>query len=501
MFNNKKIYILLFLVFLILRFLGIQFGLPYDGIHSTENFTITHILHYLSTGSLKPLDFQHPSLYQYLLTFIAKLSGLKNYLYLYLLARLLSCLASFFAVYFLYLLAKRLFDLRAMALLCASFLGFNLLGIKYSHYAVPDSLSLLFIILSLFFSLLILQRPSLRNYLLCGLFCGLSIASKFSGFLSLGFFIFAHFLETKERNHGRFFLGLLTGVSVFFLASPFHLFYFKEAQGDFFNYISDKGYFSFGLIKSQGYLTYPLILIPDAFGLLAFASSILGFCAMLFKDNKRALLLLFPSLIYFLLIGSEKGGTIQNLLPLFPVLSIFSAYLFFSLRKLNRASLVILALLILLPNFTKSALFDYFLLKKDTRILAEEWLIKNVKEKAKIGFERYSPMDLNYIEPSLASQRFNAVYFVPSLCMYPATFYKEEGYDYIVTSNFRRDSYQFFCKRASECDGIKNYQSFDAQFRLMRKFEPAKIFNWTAVTLPWGTWPHNPIVSIYKVKE
>jgi hypothetical protein len=148
----------------------------------------------------------------------------------------------------------------------------------------------------------------------------------------------------------------------------------------------------------------------------------------------------------------------------------------------------------------KATIFDYFLLKKDTRILAEDWLIKNVREKAKIGFERYTAYDLNYIRQSQVRKRFNAIYFSPSLSLYPTSFYKNEGYDYIVISNFRKDSYLFFCRTEGLCEGKDNYSTYDAQLEPVAVFGPSGIFKFTGFSLPWGTWPHNPIVKIYKVK-
>lgn len=489
-----------------MRIWGLHFGLPYDGIHPTEHFSILQSEQYLSSASLKPNDFQHPALFQYLITFTARLSSLplQNYLYFYLLGRIISCLASILAVWFIYRLAKNLFNSKASGLLCASFLGFNLLSVKYAHYAVPDSLCLLFLILSITFALRILENPVLKNYIFCAVFCGLSIASKFSGLISLGFLFCAHILAKKEKfSHYKFVFSLVAVFLVFFAVSPYHLIFLKDAAADFSRYLGEKGYFNAWGFRTSGFFTYPFILLPDAFGFLAFLFALAGLGTMLLKERIKALLLVLPLLLYFLIIGKEKGGTLQNLLLFLPMFCIGVTY-FLSFIKEKGAPptiVVILIALSLLPQLARTLIFDCFLLRADTRVLAQNWLLENVKEKAKIAFERYTPFDLNYADKSMSAKIFDSVYFVPSAGVYPASFFKDEGYDYIVTSNFRRDSYIFFCRTEALCEEADNYSTYDKQMELAAAFKPPGIFKFAGVTLPWGTWPHNPVVKIYKVKK
>lgn len=487
-----------------MRIWGLNFGLPFDGIHPTENFSIIQGLNYLSSGSLKPLNFQHPTLYQYLITFVAYIFGVKNYLYLYLLARLISCLSAFLAVYFLYLVGKKILGLAGFALACASFLGVNLLSIKYAHYAVPDSLGIMFIVLSILFSLEIFKKPLLKNYLLLGLFCGLSIGSKFSGLISLGFLICAYIFSGKDKPGScrrYFLLSLLVAAAVFFLVCPYHFINLKEVSADFHRYLSSKGYFDPANFKARGFFTYPVILLPDVFGVLPLLFALAGLVIMFLKHRREALLLFVPALIYLLIIGREKGGTLQNLLPLLPVFSIFAAALFAHLKeqKISRLLIALLLIFCLLPGLLKSIIFDYFLLKPDTRILAQEWLLKNAKDKSKIAFERYSPLDLVYVGSSPIKDKFDSIFFIPTVGLYPALFYKEEGYDYIVASSFRSDGYQFFCKTEDRCEEAKNYATYDAQLRLIARFDAPALFKTTGYSLPWGTWPHNPTVKVYQV--
>jgi hypothetical protein len=162
--------------------------------------------------------------------------------------------------------------------------------------------------------------------------------------------------------------------------------------------------------------------------------------------------------------------------------------------------MALIAVIALLPNLAGAVIFDYFITKPDTRILAQEWLISNAPSKAKIGFERYTPIDLKYMDAPRVSKIFNAVDITPSLGLYPANFYKQEGFDYIVTSDFRSNTYKFLCQRDGFCEEWDNYLSFSAQFTLVKEFSAPKLFALTGFSAPWGTWPHHPAIKIYKIK-
>lgn len=503
--RGRRIYLFVFLIFFLLRFWGIQFGLPDDGIHPTENFSIFQSITYRATGDFKPQNFQHPALFQYLLTAISFIFNLHytHFPYFYLLGRFISLIASLLALFFLYRLARELFNSGAFGLLVSCFLGFNLLSVKYSHYAVPDSLSLLFIVLSIWHSLRILVRPGRKNYLLCGLFCGLSIASKFSGLISIAFLSCAHlFSESKRGKHLILFLSLLTVFLTFFLLCPYHAFFFKNAIADFSGYLGEKGYFLSPQIKASGFFTYPFIILPQVFGIPGFLFALAGLFILFSQEKKKAWFISLPSLLYLLAIGKEMGGTIQNMLPLVPILSICCGIFFFWLkvRQVNKYIFPIALYIVLIPQFFSSVIFDYFLLQKDTRVLAEEWLLKNVKENSRIGFERYTPYDLGYIPKSKVQEKFLSTYFTPSLSDYPASYFKQQGFDYIVTSGFRQQAYAFFCKATAECEATDNYATYDKQFKSVAEFRPPMIFKVTGISLPWGTWPHNPGIKIYKVR-
>ncbi|MDD2703231.1 MAG: glycosyltransferase family 39 protein [Candidatus Omnitrophica bacterium] len=507
--NFKTTHVFIFALFFFLRIWGITFGLPYDGIHPTENFTIANSLRYAALLDFKPLNYQHPALFQYLIGLAGVVLRIPVGLYpvYYLLGRLFSCAASFLSVYVLYIIGKRLFNSAFTGMVCAAFLGVNVLSVKYAHYGVPDSLCVLFITLSLLYALEIVKNPVKRNYVLCGLFCGLSMGSKFYGLIALVTLVCAYFASVKQdgkRPRGEFFPALSVSVLVFCAVSPFHIIHFKEALTDFSGYLSEKGYLRPAGVQSSGLLMYPFLFLQENIvGTAGVLFGLGGAAGMFLRDRKRFAVVIMPAAFFLLALGLEKGGTLQNILPFLPFVSVSGAYFFFVLdKRVNRKLLTMVLFVFFLAPGIRAGIFDYYLLQKDTRVLAEEWLRDNVPAKTKIGFEAYTPFDLRRIQRSFAAERFDAEYFIPSLSRYPAAYFVAQGYDYIVTGGFREEMYRSFCEREGLCEGYYNYQGYAQCMPLAARFTAprARFFGLTGIAAPWGTWPHNPEIKIYEVR-
>jgi hypothetical protein len=225
---------------------------------------------------------------------------------------------------------------------------------------------------------------------------------------------------------------------------------------------------------------------------------------MLWKARARCAVVLLPAALFLLALGTERGGTVQNVLPLLPFFAVAGAYFFSVLEKrVNRHILAGVLFLFFLAPVIRAGIFDYYLLQKDTRVLAQEWLLINVPGGSRIGFEAYTPFDVNRIQRSVAAGRFDAEYFLPTLSQYPAGYFVQQGFVYIVTSGFREDMYRIFCEREGACEGYYNYQGYGKELTLAARFTAfrPRLFGLTGISRPWGTWPHNPEIRIYKIKR
>jgi 4-amino-4-deoxy-L-arabinose transferase-like glycosyltransferase len=89
-----------------------------------------------------------------------------------------------------------IFSARIVALVFATSAGF----IAYSHFLTSDIPVMFWMLLAFYFSINILTRAKLSDYLLAGFFTGIATATKYNG-LAIGISIaVAHFLSCSSNS-------------------------------------------------------------------------------------------------------------------------------------------------------------------------------------------------------------------------------------------------------------------------------------------------------------
>ena len=111
--------------------------------------------------------------------------------------RNLAALADTITVFFIFLLARRLFDVRA-ALVAALFAALAVIHIQNAHYTAVDAPMTMFVTATIFFAVRIVQEGRDRDTILAGLMLGLAVASKFSAAPVAIVIGAAHFLNVVE---------------------------------------------------------------------------------------------------------------------------------------------------------------------------------------------------------------------------------------------------------------------------------------------------------------
>ncbi|MCB0214339.1 MAG: glycosyltransferase family 39 protein, partial [Anaerolineae bacterium] len=168
----------LWLAFL-LRLWGLDFGLPYD-FHPDEHQYIEAAINGHIGGSLN-LSFINPPLYTYLLLAAYGLWFLFTPLApdadwaatATVFARFWSVAFGLLTVALAYRLGKRLFN-QSAGLLASALLAVFFLPAREAHFAVNDTPAAFFVLLAIYFSVVIIQHPQQRTYLLAGLAVGLA---------------------------------------------------------------------------------------------------------------------------------------------------------------------------------------------------------------------------------------------------------------------------------------------------------------------------------------
>jgi 4-amino-4-deoxy-L-arabinose transferase-like glycosyltransferase len=397
---RKQLFFIL-LVGFFSRIIGINFGLPLIT-HADEPIVVNHTIAY-GGGDFNPHFFNIPPLISYVLFvvygfyfIIGKLAGifstpqdfLEKFLLepssWYILGRFfIGVILGTITIYFLYLLANKLFQKR-IALLSSLFLSLCFIHILHSHYIYVDIPLTFAILLVGIFSLKLYSHPTFRNYVLCGLLVGLSCAIKYNGILSAVFVIFAHFLSRERKNITKPIISIIFCVIAFFIFNPFAFIDFSFFNKEILEQAHAEGFtgwwyhFRFSLAEGIG---WPMLI----FG-------ILGSVISLGKEKKENIILLSFPLFFFFSLGVFSQHHERYVLPIVPFVCIYAAYFIYKVKKKNRgiSHLILilyplLLILVLVPNIIKVLWLDYIALQKDTRLLAKEWIEENIAPGSKIA--------------------------------------------------------------------------------------------------------------------
>lgn len=318
------------------------------------------------------------------------------------------------AILILFIITTKFYNLRTF-IISAFFMTFCPGIIVETVYLKPILSSLMWYILGIFFIFRILEDEiNLKsNSIYAGLCAGLASGSLIPSasillpiLIALTYNRIFPLQGIKERifkgpyNDIKYFIFSVTIFSItFFATNPYILFSYKEFIREMFWNVQYYSYYS--LWDYKIHLQNIIIFLNGLswpFGLLIFVS--LGW--VLFKKHDRKnIIILFAILTYYLWGFSTCFALdiVHALLPIIPFLILLSAqfldYLFQE-KILNRYILYTLISIIALYTFLNS-LFYVFMLQNQPRVIAGEWINKNISEGSTIGtFIDNSGLSYNY---------------------------------------------------------------------------------------------------------
>lgn len=411
----KLLFFLIILLAFFLRFYGISWDLGRH-LHPDERMIIM-VSERISLKNLNPNFFAYGSFPIYLLKATGTLFKLDNYDGLLYIGRFLSVLFDMVTVILVYKIScLLLFKEKSHLPLLAAFLyAISVLPIQASHfYAVDIPLTTLstFTLLRL---LLFLKNPSIKNSLFVGLFLGLSLATKVTIGLLLAPVLFTLLLiyfqnKSFPKILALSFLIFIFSFLIFALAMPYALLDFAEFKKQIALQLTmNKNPYIFPYtLQYVGTLPYVYYLkniilwgLGIPYGVVALISTL--FVTFLVIKNvflKKAsgfyyqafFIILVFFWVYFLVVGKTAVKFMRYLLPLYPLLAVFSAYTIYQLFKhvqskskfllLNSYFLI---LLFLIWPFSFVRIYQ----KTHTRIKASNWINQNIPEGSSLGIEHW----------------------------------------------------------------------------------------------------------------
>jgi 4-amino-4-deoxy-L-arabinose transferase-like glycosyltransferase len=413
--DNWVLISILVFAFLV-RMPGLFYGFPLLGVFTDETPTILSTLKMIGQFSWRVNfpDYYYPALLSYvyapffiIFLIFSRLTGLfpsleamketaiLNSGYFLPLARLINVILAVATVFLVYKIALKLFNKKQIGLIASWLLAASFFHSWQSHFTTTWIPQTFFIILAAYWAIVMWQKDKLTNkdYLIGGLAVGAAFGINFVGILSYVFFLLVHFW--RNNNQGfvkKFFLNnkfwilnltMICSLGLIYFLNPYGINNYltriidTSIQGSSYQInetlISRMVYY----LKALWYLEliYFLLFIPAIF--------------LLFKKKKRIFLFLFGFMvIYFFCLSPLTGMMQRYLLPILPLMVIVIAYLidWLSEQWLNKKYFrLILILLISGQALYLTLLFDTKVIQADTRLLAQEWIYKNIPANALIN--------------------------------------------------------------------------------------------------------------------
>jgi len=350
-----------------------------------------------------------PILFVYYLTgHFGNLINFQDYLVLspsilIIIARIISALFGVALVFLTYKISKSIFKNSWAAFYGALLLAFGYYQNQLSHFARHWIFTAFFAYLILYFAVKITQENKTKWYIWAALFTGLSFGTSYVGVIFAIFVLTAHFWRGFKLTKDiilYFVVSAAVSLLFSFLYPQVLLGYFSGSGG------REAGTSLVGFLNSVYY--FGKVLVEMELPLVVF--SLIGLIHLGRKREQRYFLypLLFfiffyPALLYFIFHNEPR-----YIFILIPALAIVGGMAInFIIEKLNNLQVnygrIACFLVILLP-FIIGARYNFLLTRKDTRILAKEWILKNIPDKFNV-LVNFSQLSLPRTKESILDQK------------------------------------------------------------------------------------------------
>jgi 4-amino-4-deoxy-L-arabinose transferase-like glycosyltransferase len=412
-------------------------------------------------------DFRHPVLMLQTARVLNSVFGFENGDRLIFLCRSVSAFFGVLIVWFTYLLAREILEIK-YALFAALAVSVSPIMVIHAHYFKEDMIFTAFSLLSLIGFLKFMDRPTLARNFLWGLATGLAFSAQYKAVLLGALYFLIPFFWPKVDKRWLFkSIGIGFGVAfVVFVVVNYPIFLHPEKFFEGVNHEAGhliRGHrlkihaipqgFSFHLLHS---------IVPGiSWGLTLLALGGLFRVAVKWKgtSNVEKLFFLYVTIFYFsneVIPLKPFPDFMRYMIPVIPLLIIFSCRSLpfveswiqsaFRMRTTQSLSLPLMILFILWPLYD-SILLNYHL-TRDTRSKSQEWVESSGK---KVLYGRYT-------------NTFNLNGDFRTILDVDITGAKKSGVEYLLVSSFVYDRYLIGGKL--EGQGPQVYELYEKYSRL-----------------------------------
>lgn len=423
--TNKKL-IVVFLVALVIRVWGLNYGFPHILNVDEPSFvrSVTGLRFSLNPNrfdwpnGLFYLHFVFYTLFYYfrvLVQFVGLKNTLQNVLPLlwqdpivfYFISRLINAFLGALTVFPLYYSSKKLLKNSTLALFSAITLAFIPYHVYDSHLALLDTALAFWCSVSLYFIFSLIKTPSYKNFALSGLFLGIAFGTKYNAIFYWIIVVIAYYYSVLNFKYflklsnilgalKKFILSIFFFIFGFVLTNPYVLFNFKL----FWSNKYGRGFlFQFENVGSNNLTELPSEFIKlfytqtlNDLGLgiyFVFIIGVLLYCFFCYRNKITNLTLLLPLSLLVYMVTKQRNPS-HYFVFLYPLISIFFVYFIYktvnflnTFKKINiKSKYLFYILFALLISFSvKDSIYTSFVFSnKDTRVLAFNYLKNNLSK-------------------------------------------------------------------------------------------------------------------------
>ena len=359
------------------------------------------------------------------------INNLKEVDKLYIIGRLLMIISGVLSVFLIYLICKKSFDEKT-GLIAGFIFAILPAHIVNSFYVRPDALMIFFALVSVWYSLKIIETGKFKFYVLSSFFVGLATATKLSGAVYGIFPLTAHFLSKKSEQYSEGLTplekggwgGFLRLFSIpficligFIIGCPYSVIDFNSSSESFLHYLKINFSLSRGtmnpgqeILFGTGWKSYFTYYLPYGIGLPLLITGVAGAILTsyrILKNNlytkKFDILFFISGIIIFYVISSTRNQVIWYTLPVLPFFAIFSARLFrILLENFNKIFATVILIIVSGYTLIYSIANLNLYIEKNVREEASEWIEKNIPKGSIIAIPKsyfWTPAVLRQYNP------------------------------------------------------------------------------------------------------
>jgi hypothetical protein len=394
-----------------LRLWSIRYGLPWV-YNRDEEFHFVPVAVRMFGGSFNPHYFENPPALTYLFYAAFRLrfhSGGFRHAFAhdpkaaYETARVIVALIGTAAVGFVYWAGTRWFD-RRVGLVAAALIAFGFLPAFYSKFALNDAVTLAPAAIALALIALAWERGRTWQWAAAGAAIGVATAVKYTAgamLLPLGIALLLRWVDGDRRILGLLKPALLAGLAfgvAFFVLNPYSVFDFSTFRHQLAGQSATAGGSAkLGQSDTPGWLYY-LWTLTWGLGWIPAVAALAGGILLLRENWRRGLVLVIFPVFMFLFLGAQARHFGRWFMPAYPAIVLLAGYGAIRAadwigrgRRWAAWVLPAIAVLMLAQGLAATIRVDAVLARNDTRLLARDWILRNVPASAKLVVEPFVP--------------------------------------------------------------------------------------------------------------